>query len=59
MAVRGIVFLLSGLLLGGCMHATLEPVSDASLTARDKKLLSNPPYEKATIPLTYQRHVVQ
>ena len=59
MAVRGIVFLLSGLLLGGCMQATLDPVSDASFTARDKKLLANPPYEKATIPLTYQRHVVQ
>ena len=59
MAVRGIVFLLSGLLLGGCMQATLDPVSDASFTARDRKLLANPPYEKATIPLTYQRHVVQ
>src|SRR6476659_295868 len=59
MAVRGIVFLLSGLLLGGCMQATLDPVSDANFTARDRKLLANPPYEKATIPLTYQRHVVQ
>jgi lipoprotein-anchoring transpeptidase ErfK/SrfK len=59
MAVRGIVFLLSGLLLGGCMQATLDPVSDANFTARDKKLLANPPYEKATIPLAYQRHVVQ
>ena len=49
MAVRGIVFLLSGLLLGGCMQATLDPVSDASFTARDRKLLANPPYEKATI----------
>ena len=59
MAVRGIVFLLSGLLLGGCMQATLDPVSDANFTARDKKLLANPPYERATIPLAYQRHVVQ
>ncbi len=59
MAVRGIVILLSGLLLGGCMQATLDPVSDANFTARDRKLLANPPYEKATIPLTYQRHVVQ
>ena len=59
MAVRGIVFLLSGLLLGGCMQATLDPVSDANFTARDRKLLANPPYEKAAIPLTYQRHVVQ
>src|ERR1700751_2172943 len=59
MPVRGIVFLLSGLLLGGCMQATLDPVSDANFTARDRKLLANPPYEKAAIPLTYQRHVVQ
>jgi lipoprotein-anchoring transpeptidase ErfK/SrfK len=59
MAVRGIVLLLSGLLLGGCMQATLDPVSDANFTARDKKLLANPPYERATIPLAYQRHVVQ
>src|SRR3954454_14314482 len=59
MAVRGIVFLLSGLLLGGCMQATLDPVSDANFTARDKKLLTNPPYERASIPPAYQRQIVQ
>ena len=59
--MKTVVILTAGLalLLGGCMQATLDPVSDANFTARDRKLLANPPYEKATIPLTYQRHVVQ
>src|ERR1700688_3457449 len=58
MAVRGIAFLLLGLMLGGCMQATLEPASDASFTARDKKLLSNVPYEKAAIPVAFQRSII-
>jgi lipoprotein-anchoring transpeptidase ErfK/SrfK len=59
MAGRGIAFLLTGLLLGGCMQATLDPVSEANFTARDKKLLANAPYAKASIPLSYQRTIVQ
>jgi lipoprotein-anchoring transpeptidase ErfK/SrfK len=59
MAVRGIAFLLTGLLLGGCMQATWDPVSDANFTARDRKLLANAPYAKASIPLSHQRHIVQ
>jgi lipoprotein-anchoring transpeptidase ErfK/SrfK len=60
MAVRGIAFLLlgMGLTLGGCMQATLEPSSEASFTARDKKLLANVPYEKAAIPIAFQRSIV-
>ena len=58
MAVRGLALLLLGLTLGGCMQATLEPASDASFTARDRKLLANPPYEKASIPIAYQRSIV-
>jgi lipoprotein-anchoring transpeptidase ErfK/SrfK len=58
MAVRGIAFLLVGLALGGCMQATLEPASEASFTARDKKLLANVPYEKAAIPIAYQRSII-
>jgi lipoprotein-anchoring transpeptidase ErfK/SrfK len=57
--MRGIVLLLTGLMLGGCMQATLSPVSDAGFTARDKRLLANPPYEQAAIPLAYQRHIVE
>src|SRR5882672_7462507 len=60
MAVRGIAFLLLGvgLTLGGCMQATLEPTSEASFSPRDKKLLSNVPYEKAAIPVAFQRSIV-
>src|SRR5262245_31357529 len=45
-------------LLGGCMHASLPPVSDANCTARDKQQLANPPYQQASIPVAYQRQVV-
>ena len=47
-----------GLALGGCMQATLEPASETSMTPRDKELLANPPYAKASIPEQYQRHIV-
>src|SRR5215467_3163488 len=46
------------LLLGGCTHTSLPPVSDANFTARDKQQLANPPYQQASIPLAYQRQVV-
>src|SRR5437016_11539975 len=46
------------LLLGGCMQATLTPVSDPNFTARDKQQLANPPYRQASIPPAYQRQVV-
>jgi lipoprotein-anchoring transpeptidase ErfK/SrfK len=59
MAKRGIAFLVIGLLLGGCMPATLEPASDVNLTPRDKKLLANAPYARASIPMAYQRAIVQ
>jgi lipoprotein-anchoring transpeptidase ErfK/SrfK len=58
MAVRGTAFLLLGLMLGGCMQATLEPASEASFSPRDKKLLSNVPYEKVEIPVAFQRSIV-
>ena len=51
--MRGMVLLWVGLLLSGCM-ATMAPMSDANFTARDKKLLANPPYERASIPPVYQ-----
>src|SRR5437868_4276161 len=48
-----------GALLSGCMTAqTIEPASEAQFTARDKKLLANPPYAKADIPEPYLRHIV-
>src|SRR3569623_857257 len=59
MSIRGLVALLGlGLLLGGCMQATVEPASEANFTARDKKLLAAAPYAQATIPEPYKRHIV-
>ena len=59
MAVRGLaVVLLGGLILGGCMQSTVEVASEANLTPRDRKLLAAAPYEKATIPEPYKRHIV-
>ena len=47
-----------GLMLGGCMQATLAPASDASLTPRDRQLLAHAPYAQASIPESYRRHIV-
>jgi lipoprotein-anchoring transpeptidase ErfK/SrfK len=59
MAVRtSALILFAGLMLSGCVTATLEPTTDASFTPRDKKLLANAPYAQATIPQAYQRHIV-
>ncbi|MGA7153285.1 MAG: L,D-transpeptidase, partial [Pseudolabrys sp.] len=44
--------------LGGCMQSTIEPASEANFTSRDKKLLAAAPYERATIPEPYKRHIV-
>jgi lipoprotein-anchoring transpeptidase ErfK/SrfK len=60
MVGRGLLTVLFGLglVLGGCMQSTLDPSSDATFTARDKKLLAAAPYAKAAIAEPYQRHVV-
>lgn len=50
--------LLLGLMLGGCMQATLEPANQANFTPRDRQLLANAPYARVAIPQAYQRHVV-
>jgi lipoprotein-anchoring transpeptidase ErfK/SrfK len=47
-----------GLLLGGCVNATLEPAPEANLKPRDKQLLARAPYAKVQIPAPYQRHIV-
>jgi len=61
MAVRGLLVVLfgAGVVLGGCMQSTIEPASEANLTPRDRKLLAAAPYEKATIPEPYKRHIVE
>ena len=49
-----------GLALGGCVESgTLSPVSDANFKPRDRELLANAPYARASIPETYQRHIVE
>jgi len=60
MAARGLLVVLfgTGLVLGGCMQSTVQPASEANLTLRDKKLLAAAPYEQATIPEPYRRHIV-
>jgi lipoprotein-anchoring transpeptidase ErfK/SrfK len=60
MAARGLLVVLFGVgvVLGGCMQSTLEPSTEASWTARDKKLLAAAPYAKAMIPEPYKRHIV-
>jgi len=59
MARRGIAFILGGLLLGGCMQATVDPASDANLSPRDRKLLANAPYVRVLPPPAYQRTIVE
>ena len=59
MMLRGLALLLIGISLGGCMQGTFEAASDANFTPRDRKLLANAPYAKASIPAAYQRTIVQ
>ena len=63
MSARGLLAVLFGVgaLLGGCtqyMQYTLQPASEANLTARDRKLLETAPYKNTAIPLPYQRQIV-
>src|SRR5438270_847010 len=59
MARRGIVFILAGLLLGGCMQNTIDPASDANLSPRDRKILANAPYARVAPSPAFQRTIVQ
>jgi lipoprotein-anchoring transpeptidase ErfK/SrfK len=47
------------MLLGGCMQQTVDLANDPNLTPRDRRLLANAPYAQASIPLQYQRTVVE
>jgi lipoprotein-anchoring transpeptidase ErfK/SrfK len=58
MKTRHFLFVIAGIMLGGCMQQTLEPASDANLKPRDRQLLANKPYGDATIPEPYRRHIV-
>jgi lipoprotein-anchoring transpeptidase ErfK/SrfK len=57
--IRGLVFPLTSLLLAACMQTgTLAPSADANFTARDRRELANPPYQRVSISPTYQRQIV-
>jgi lipoprotein-anchoring transpeptidase ErfK/SrfK len=58
MKAFGVVLLGVGLALAGCMQSTIEPASEANLSARDKALLAKAPYEKVALPDPFQRHIV-
>jgi len=50
---------LAAVMLSGCTGAgQLSPTSDANWSPRDRQLLANPPYARASIPQDYQRHIV-
>jgi lipoprotein-anchoring transpeptidase ErfK/SrfK len=53
-----VVLLGVGMMVSGCVQSTVEPASEANFTPRDRKLLANVPYAKASIPEHYLRHIV-
>ena len=59
MGMRGLAIVVTALMLGGCMQATLEPASEANLKPRDKTLLAKAPYGDVNIPEPYKRHIVE
>jgi lipoprotein-anchoring transpeptidase ErfK/SrfK len=59
MGIRGFAIVLTGLMLGGCMNATLQPASEANLKPRDKALLAKAPYGDVNIPEEFKRHIVE
>src|SRR5215471_479325 len=58
MARGAAMTLLTALMLGGCMQATLAPTPDAGWNTRDIQLMSNLPYKQAAIPEEFRRHTV-
>jgi lipoprotein-anchoring transpeptidase ErfK/SrfK len=58
MTMRAVALVVAAVSLGGCMQQTLEPASEANFKPRDKQLLANVPYAKASIPEPYRRHIV-
>jgi lipoprotein-anchoring transpeptidase ErfK/SrfK len=59
MGIRAVIFVIIGLMLGGCMEETLQPATQVGWTARDKQLMSNLPYAQAAIPEQFKRHIVE
>jgi lipoprotein-anchoring transpeptidase ErfK/SrfK len=55
---NGFVWVVLGLMLGGCVESTLEPAPETNLKPRDRELLAHAPYAQASIPEAYRRHIV-
>src|ERR1700704_3498440 len=53
-----VILLSLGVALGGCIQQSAAPSRATNLTGRHRKLLTNPPYAKASIPEPYLRHIV-
>jgi lipoprotein-anchoring transpeptidase ErfK/SrfK len=50
---------LGSLILGGCVTGgQLAPASQTAWSPQDRQQLANPPYARASIPESYQRHIV-
>jgi lipoprotein-anchoring transpeptidase ErfK/SrfK len=62
MAMRALAFVIAAVALGGCMPdvggGTLDPSTDAGWKPKDKALMSNLPYNQASISDQYRRHIV-
>jgi lipoprotein-anchoring transpeptidase ErfK/SrfK len=56
--MRRFIFAIVAVMLGGCMQETLAPTTQAGWSARDTQLMSNLPYRQASIPVEFQRHIV-
>jgi lipoprotein-anchoring transpeptidase ErfK/SrfK len=61
MTMRALAFVIAAVVLGGCVQdsGTLDPVvGEAGWKQRDKDLMSNLPYDQASVSETYRRHLV-
>ena len=51
--------ILIGFLLEACVQTPREPLTDVNLPPRDRALLANAPYARISLPIAYQRTVVE
>ena len=61
MAMRALAFVIVAVALGGCIpdtSGTLDPSTQAGWKQKDKDLMSNLPYNQASVSEAFQRHVV-
>src|SRR5271154_2182422 len=63
MAIRGLVFVIAAVALGGCVQdragGTLDPAGEVGWKQKDKDLMSNLPYSQSAVSETYRRHIVE